>query len=82
MLANFGGVVFIYHFVGVESQWHGAVGYRRHMRDDVYVQKGGAVWRHGGIDGRSCKVNAIISLEDGVEEDGGSNSCGMGVGVR
>jgi hypothetical protein len=24
----------------------------------------------------------MISLEDGVEEDGGSNSCGVGVGVR
>ena len=82
MLADFGGVVFIYHIVGAESQWHGAAGYQRQMRDDVYVQEGGAVWRHGGIDGRSCKVNAMISLEDGVEEDGGSNSCGVGVGVR
>ena len=46
------------------------------------MQDGGAVWRHGGIDGRSCKVNAMISLEDGVEEDGGSNFCGVCVGVR
>jgi hypothetical protein len=46
------------------------------------VQDGGAVWRHGGIDGRSCKVNAMISLEDGVEEDGGSNFCGVCVGMR
>ena len=82
MLADVGGVVFIYHIVGAESQWHGAAGYRRQMRDDVYVQEGGAVWRHGGIDGRSCKVNAMISLEDGVEEDGGSNFCGVCVGVR
>nr|XP_051201680.1 uncharacterized protein LOC127315213 [Lolium perenne] len=58
------------------------IGYRRQMRDDVYVQEGGAVWRHGGIDGRSCKVNALISLEDGIEEDGGSNSCGVCVSVR
>ena len=52
------------------------------MLADVGGVDGGAVWRHGGIDGRSCKVNAIISLEDGVEEDGGSNSCGVGIGVR
>ncbi|KAK1677032.1 hypothetical protein QYE76_037880 [Lolium multiflorum] len=61
MLADFGGVVFIYHFVGVESRWHGAAGYRRQMRDDVYVQEGGAVWRHGGIDGRSCKGEAVLT---------------------
>jgi hypothetical protein len=82
MVADFGGVVFIYHIDGAESRWHGAAGYRRRMQDDVCGQDGGAVWRHGGIDGRSCKVNAMISLEDGVEEDGGSNSCGVGVGVR
>ncbi|KAK1602428.1 hypothetical protein QYE76_037451 [Lolium multiflorum] len=35
MLADFGGVVFIYHIVGAESQWHGAAGYQRQMRDDV-----------------------------------------------
>jgi hypothetical protein len=40
------------------------------MRDDVCVQDGGAVW------------NAMISLEDAIEEDGGSNFCGMCVGVR
>ena len=82
MLADVGGVVFIYHIVCVEARWHGAAGYRRQMRDDVCVQDGGAVWRHGGIDSRSCKVSAMISLEDGVEEDGESNSCGVGVGVR
>jgi hypothetical protein len=52
------------------------------MQDDVYVHDDGAVWYHGGIDGRSCKVNAMISLEDGVEEDGRSNFCGVCVVIR
>jgi hypothetical protein len=43
MLVDVGGVVFIYHIAGAESQWHGAAGYRRLMRDDVCVQDGGAV---------------------------------------
>jgi hypothetical protein len=51
------------------------------MWDDVCVQDGGAIWHHGGIDGRSYKVNAMISLEAGVEEDGGGNFCGVCVGV-
>ena len=36
------------------------------------MHDGGAVWRHGDIDNRSGKVNAVIPLEDGCEEDGGS----------
>jgi hypothetical protein len=82
MLANVGGVVFIYHIIGAESRWHDVAGYRRRMQDDVCVQDGEAVWRHGDIDGRSYKVNAMIFLEDGVEEDGCSNFCDVCVGVR
>jgi hypothetical protein len=46
------------------------------------VQDGGAFWRHGDIDGRSGKVNVVIPLEDGCEEDGGSDFCDVCVGVR
>jgi hypothetical protein len=35
MMADVGGVVFIYHIVGAESQRHCAAGYQRQMRDDV-----------------------------------------------
>jgi hypothetical protein len=38
------------------------------------VQDGGVVWRHGGVDGRPGKVNALISLGDGFAEDGGGDS--------
>jgi hypothetical protein len=82
MEVDLGGVVFIYHVVVDDSQRRGAAGCRRRARTAGRVQDGGAVWRHGGIDGRSCKVNAMISLEDGVEEDGGSNFCGVCVGMR
>ncbi|KAK1678549.1 hypothetical protein QYE76_039397 [Lolium multiflorum] len=44
------------------------------------VEDGGVVWRRGGIDGRPGMVNAMISFEDGVEEDGGSNFYGVCVG--
>jgi hypothetical protein len=51
------------------------------MQYDGHAQDGGVVWRRGGIDGRPGKVNVMISLEDGVEEDGGSNFYGVCVGV-
>lgn len=66
----------------VESPWHGAAVSRRRMQCDGRAQDGGVVWRRGGIDGRPGKVNAMIFLEDGVEEDGGSSFYGVGVGVR
>ncbi|KAK1681269.1 hypothetical protein QYE76_042117 [Lolium multiflorum] len=47
-----------------------------------HMQDGGAVWRHGDIDGRSGKVNALIPLEDGCEEDGGIDFRGVCVGMR
>jgi hypothetical protein len=46
------------------------------------MQDGGAVRRHGDIESRHCKVNAMIPLEDGVEEYGGSNFGGVCVRVR
>jgi hypothetical protein len=52
------------------------------MRDDERAQDGGAVRRHGGVDGRSGKVNAVIPLGDGFEEDGGSDFYGVCNGVR
>ncbi|KAK1611457.1 hypothetical protein QYE76_035130 [Lolium multiflorum] len=56
------------------STRHGAVVSRDGcMQCDGIAQDGGVVWRRGGIDGRPGMVNAMISLEDGVEEDGGSN---------
>ena len=65
MEADHGGVVLIYHVYVDESRRHGAAGYRGRTRDHGHVQDGGAVWRHGGIDGRPGKVNAMIPLEDG-----------------
>jgi hypothetical protein len=41
------------------------------------VQDGVAVWRHDDIDDMSDKVNAVIPLEDGCKEDGGSDFCGV-----
>jgi hypothetical protein len=35
------------------------------------VQDGGTAWRHGDIDSGSGKVNVVIPLEDGCEEDSG-----------
>jgi hypothetical protein len=51
-------------------------------RDDECAQDDGAVRRHGGVDGRSDKVNAGIPLGDGFEEEGGSDFYGMCNGVR
>jgi hypothetical protein len=51
------------------------------MQCDGLAQDGGVVWRRGGIDGRPGMVDTMISLKDGVEEDGGSNFYGVGVGV-
>ena len=60
----------------VVSGWRrGAVRYRRWAWDDGRVHDGGAVWRHGDIDGRPGKVNALISLGDGFEIDGGCELC-------
>ena len=39
------------------------------------MQDGGAVWRHGDIDGRPGTVNALISLGDGFEIEGGFEFC-------
>jgi hypothetical protein len=65
----------------VDSPRLGAVVSRRRTQCDGRAQDGGVIWRRGGIDGIPSK-DAMIPLEDGVEEDGGSNSCGVGVGVR
>ena len=82
MEVDLGGVVFIYHVDVDDSRWRGAAGYRRRARTAGRVQDGGAVWRHGDIDGRSGKVNALISLGDGFEDDGGCVLCGACDGVR
>ena len=82
MEVDLGGVVFIYHVDVDDSRRRGAAGYRRRARTAGRVQDGGAVWRHGDIDGRSGKVNAVIPLEDGCEEDGGSDFCGVCSGMR
>jgi hypothetical protein len=66
----------------VESRQHGAVVSRRRTQCDGRAQDGGVVWRRGGIDGRPVKVNAMIPLGDGFEEDGGSDFCGVCNGVR
>jgi hypothetical protein len=52
------------------------------MRDEEHAQDGGVVRRHGGVDARSGKVNAVIPLGDGCEEDDGSDFCGVCNGVR
>ena len=65
MEADHGGVVLIYHVYVDKSRRHGTTGYRRRTRDHGHVQDGGTVWRHGGIDGRLGKINAMILLEDG-----------------
>ena len=75
MEVDLGGVVFIYHVVVDDSQRRGAAGYRRRARTAGRVQDGGAVWRHGDIDGRPGTVNALISLGDGFEIDGGCELC-------
>ena len=82
MEVDLGGVVFIYHVDVDDSRRCGAAGYRRRARTDGCVQDGGVIWRHGDIDDRSAKVNAVIPLEDGCEEDGGSDFCGMCNGVH
>jgi hypothetical protein len=40
------------------------------------------VWRRDDIDGRPGKVNAMIPLGDGFEEDGGSDFYGVCNGMR
>ena len=44
-----------------ESSRHGAAMPRRRLRDGGHVQGGGAVWRRGGVDGRSDMVSALIA---------------------
>jgi hypothetical protein len=56
-----------------ESQRRGAAGSRRRSHDDLQVQGGGTVWRHGGADSRPVKVGVLISPEDGFTEVGGGN---------
>ena len=60
-----GGVVFISRVKDVVSRRRGAAGYRWRMRDDGQAQDGGAVRRHGGVDGWPGKVSAMILLEMG-----------------
>jgi hypothetical protein len=52
------------------------------MQCDGRAHDGGVVWGRGDIDGRPGMVNAMISFDDEVEEDGGSNFYGVCVGVR
>ena len=75
MAVDLGGVVFIYHVDVDDSRRRGAAGYRRRARTAGRVQDGGAVWRHGDIDGRPGTVNALISLGDGFEIVGGCELC-------
>ena len=75
MEVDLGGVVFIYHVDVDDSRRRGAAGYRRRARTAGRVQDGGAVWRHGDIDGRPGTVNALISLGDGFEIVGGCELC-------
>ena len=64
----------IYSIVDDESWRHGAAEYRRRTRDDGRVQGGGAVWRHGGVDGWPGEgLHFDIHSEDGLAEDGGGN---------
>jgi hypothetical protein len=50
----FGRVVFFYCINGGGS--------RRWVRDDGRAQEGGTVWHHGGVDGRSDKIDAWIPV--------------------
>jgi hypothetical protein len=52
------------------------------MWGDGRAHDGGAVWHHGGVDGGSGKINVLINLGDGFEEDDDSDFCGMCVGMR
>ena len=74
-----GGVVFIYHVDVDVSRRRGAAGYQRRARTAGHVQDGGAVWRHGGVNGRPFKVDAWIPLEDGFVKDGGSDPNAVGL---
>ena len=52
----------IYRVDGGESRRYGAAGSRWRTRADGRPQGGGVVWRHGGVDNRPCKVNALIHI--------------------
>ena len=80
VVLRWSGVLLLCRRRRVAAAWCSGVSGR--MQCDGLAQDGGVVWRRGGIDGRPGMVNAMISLEDGVEEDGGSNFCGVCVGVR
>jgi hypothetical protein len=58
----FGGVVFFYCVDGGGSWRRGAAGSQRWACDDGLAQEGGAVWHHGGVDGRSDKIDAWIPV--------------------
>lgn len=45
------------------------------------AQGRGAVCRHGSVDGKPGKVNALIPLGDGFAEDGGSDLYGVYAGA-
>jgi hypothetical protein len=66
----------------VEFLWHGPAVSRRRTQCDGCAEDGGVVWRRGGIDGRPGKVNAMIPLGDGFEEDDSSDFCSVCNGVH
>jgi hypothetical protein len=67
----------------VESRRHGATVSWRWTQCDGHAQDGAIIWRRGGVDGRHGKVNVVIPLDDGFEEDDGdSDFCGVCNGVR
>jgi hypothetical protein len=52
------------------------------MQCDGLTKDGGVIWRRCSIDGRPGKVNAVIPLGNGFEEDIGTVLYGMCSGVR
>ncbi|KAE8807278.1 hypothetical protein D1007_16331 [Hordeum vulgare] len=62
------------------SRRHGAAEFRRRPRVDEYMQDGGAVWHHGGVDGRPGNVAALVpTLEIGSDI---RHTFIMGIGVE
>lgn len=52
----------IYRIDDDEFWRHGAAAYRRRMRLDGRAQGGGAVWRHGGVDGSETGQGRCSSI--------------------